>query len=96
MFQTVFIMKSVNYVAQNLTDNYKGTLSYESGGQPQADLLTNVVVKTKTRDDTKSKYFQLLTTMCEKRQQPLVELLHVVLDKAPEIVSLCITALGIC
>ena len=43
------------------------------------DLLSNVVVKTQARDDAQCKYFQLLTPMCQKRQQLLVELFHVLL-----------------
>jgi len=61
------------------------------------DLLANVVVKAETHHNTESKYFQLLTAMCQERQQLLVELFHVVLDKNRhhKMLSLYITSQGI-
>jgi len=43
------------------------------------DLLSNVIMQAEAGNNTQRKYCQLLTAMCEERQQTFVELFHIVL-----------------
>jgi len=68
---TVLTIKNQLSVAPRATklNLFVKSADYRSGvtiSNTRADLLANVVVKTQTRDYAQSKYFQLLTLMCEK------------------------------